>query len=403
MCESIIANCPLTDNPVLKACHSYTAPVWDKNGSKDVYYKNIHCAYCNGKTDINNPSCKQSSGSNINGAQGDSRAQGATGSGGGSVPLTVLFDFSSGTLEHSGIRGAPPEPLNCPERFTYVRSSHQCRRVSCPPASFLNHYQTCTFSTDYYQVNHTVGNELDPLYRKTVVELARKDDNVSDDQILSILSGLWSYYSSVDHYSIMRYNRRYNATEEVRLDWGEKGWVRSENVGIEEDCLKDFNFGFIVSLQGQARHWHKNIESGANSIGYWFKRKPSCNLKCNIDFVLIQVKYSNFAHTSYLCNSSFLIPKSCGERSFIRIDVMGISKIQIDFLHNETFNSTKVAQEVIFTVGQMYVSQNSREEGNWSRTERVYLCKELPLCSLNYCQKSTNGNLTTKIRRRLSY
>ena len=161
---NVVINCPLQNDSISKACHSYSAHVLTGNIRSPTMYKNVHCATCNDAQTIINL-CDSSNRS--------PPSRQPLNPDGGAVPLTILFDFTSGTLQQShSSYGGPPSMLDCPKYFTYSREFHECRRVGCPEGATL-HKKDCVYSRDPSMlVNRTLSSAIDPHYRRVVVEFA---------------------------------------------------------------------------------------------------------------------------------------------------------------------------------------------------------------------------------------
>ncbi|XP_072029568.1 uncharacterized protein [Amphiura filiformis] len=370
---NLITTCPIEDSLAIRACQSYSAYLFGSNGSAVKLYKNVHCASCHGINDTWNL-CSGTDNNEVSGSIIQNHE--------GPVPLTVLFDFTGGALQKSEAYGGPPPPLDCPDYHIYDRNWHECRRVSCPHGAVQIDTE-CAFDKDQSQIeSRTLSDTLDPSYRKIVVEMASEYYvNVTDTQIVSLLYGFWFYYAKIDYYTIKHYDIEENT--EVEMDWDGKMWTKSRNIANEEDCLKNMSFRLSVTLEGKISSG--SVEDGVARIHTWLTGKPSCNPNINLGLLLTRVSYSNFPDVAHLCNSSFHVQKPFGKKSFSKtLADNNMYEIQMRFPSNktETFNSSQVAQEVVFTGGELYLNDNGENSGNWSTRERVYFCEAVPFCPL---------------------
>ena len=377
-CRPVITNCPLNNtDPISNACHSYSAYVFAGEESDEKMYKNVHCAFCNKINKTRN----ECSGTFNTESETEIIIHGS----GDQVPLTVLFDFTGGTLHKTESFGGPPPPLDCPEHFLYDREAHECRRVSCPPGAVLLDNQ-CSVDKDQSQIeNRTLSSNLDPTYRRIIFELATNDDSVTDEQILEFLYRFWYIYQHIEFYSIRKSNMSEEVNEEgTRIHWDGKMWVKSNYADQEEGCLDEYHVKYTVTLEGKVA---SKVDNGIISVQNWLERRSSCNPKFSLDFALIRVSFFNFPDAVQLCtnNSSYQVPKAYGERSFARSHNDSENAFHIDIYSpngkTETYNSDEVAQEVVFTGGQMFLN-NGEKFGNWSRTDWSYFCEKGPLCPL---------------------
>ena len=366
----VINNCPyLEEDQISKACNSYSANV--QSGSDT--YKNVHCALCNGVNETSN-ACEVSAG---RGGAVDPV----------SIPLTVLFDFTGGTLQQ---RQAISTPIVCPEYFTYNSELRECRRVNCPAGAILQVNQ-CIYGRDLLTFeNRTLSTTLDPFYRKVVLELAAFSENITDKQVLPHLSQLAGYFESVN-YTIDVYNRRNTTDEQIDLTWNGMTWMNSEDPKPEDECLKNYTTGLKVSLEGSV--WktfslYTGIEAFIDKIdNQWLDRRPICTPTFDMEVRIVKVSISNFADANKLCNESAHVPKAYGERSFSRKSNGSNTQIVMYFADkiNATFESDEVPQQAVFSGGEEYVDDNdelSNRLGNWIRQDRVYFCETIPICPL---------------------
>ena len=388
--SNVVINCPLQDDPISKACHSYSAYVFV--GFKNpTIYRNVHCAFCDNQINTQNYPCDM-------GGRNPSRGQGGPSSGGGAVPLTVLFDFTSGTLQQSQSYGGPPSSLDCPEYFIYSGELHECRRVGCPEGATL-HKKDCVYNRDPSMlVNRTLSSTIDPHYRRVVVEFAAQNKNITREQVLALsLSTLDVFYEAIDYYDIQVFNQsdvfnqsEHSTEEDVDIIWNGDAWMTSsrDTIAPEEDCLINYTIRFKVTVEGKSYSWLKGIELFIRRIEDWILSRPSCQPEFDgfdLDVLLVQVSMTNFPYVGGLCNESSRVPKRYEERSFSRIiEPVNHFRIRMMFTGNrsETFESNRVPQEVIFTGGGLYFNRFGQDLGNWSRQDRLYVCEGLPLCPL---------------------
>ena len=378
---SVVINCPLIENdPISEACHSYSAKVYHGDFPNVAIYKNVHCAVCNG-VNVNETwnRCRRyfTSGGNNKSPHGIF----------GTIPLTVLFDFTSGTLQQGPAFGGPLDPLDCPEYFIYSRELHECRRIGCPSgALMIRQHGMCVYIKDPSGVDdRTLSTDFDPLYRKIVLDLAASNNsNFTDGQILNLFSDTLWRFEQVDHYQVEVYNR--NATSEDRIDltWDGKTWRRVDDHVPEEECLRDYPTRVKLTLEGTAYSYY-GIDSFIDDFLYWLGNRPSCSPEFDLNVLLVGVSITNVPHVGQLCNNSaHLMDKAYGERSFERISNRTHEIIRMEFADGviETYEPDQVPQWVTFTGGSEYFDQQGYQSVNWSRGERVYFCEGKPLCPL---------------------
>ena len=364
---NVIFDCPVDNAQLVQACENYMAKVPN--------FKNIHCARCHNVSVVFD---HQSMCQKIVHVVGESS-------------LTILFDFSpeSESLQQSSSVGEKPPA--CPPGHVFMNLKY-CKRVSCPTGAIFTSWGDCAFSKKSTSLTKNILTEVDPRFRRFVIELAAKTDNFTDGDIVEIIQPFWESISVINFYDIKKYNRTWNARK-GRMLRDKTSWRMQEHMEPEEKCLQNYTIGYSITIEG-LDNLNGHIETWLDSVKSNFVNlldgRPSCQPGFSFglfapDMLLSRVNAANFPDDGSLCNASeWYWPVSYGRGSFVRQERNNTKLIDlyIDMDNISTHESSHIAQEAMFTGGSVFYNFWRQKKANWSRSDRVVICERMPLCPL---------------------